>query len=109
MRGKGIGTAAACLALVVPAHALAAKKDVSAGQSIQAAIATASAGDEIDVHAGVYTERITVDKQLTIKGDARGNTFLAPATGQGDTVTVSGAGVAISNLSIFVPGGAGHA
>ena len=40
---------------------------VSQGESIQAAVDQAAAGDTISVHAGVYGEQVTIDKPLTVE------------------------------------------
>jgi parallel beta-helix repeat protein len=45
---------------------------VNSGESIQAAINNAIAGDTIQVHAGTYTENVIVNKTLTLQGDDAG-------------------------------------
>lgn len=50
----------------------AATVTVNPGDSIQSAIDSANPGDTIDIAAGTYTERIVVDKPLTIKGAQAG-------------------------------------
>lgn len=61
------------LALTPSPAAAATEWDVYPGQTIQAAIDSASAGDTIIVHPGTYNEQIVVNKQLTIKSSDNAN------------------------------------
>jgi len=61
--------------LILAAFACTAGADdwqVNSGESIQAAINSAIAGDTIHVHAGTYTENVIVNKTLTLQGDGAG-------------------------------------
>lgn len=54
--------------------------------TIMAAEAAAAAGDTINIHPGTYVENVDLDtnnKGLTLQGGGRGNTIIAPATGDG--------------------------
>src|SRR3954468_9536589 len=78
--------------------------------SVQAAVTMASAGDTVVVCDGVYTESVTITKNLTLVGS--GNSVIqAPTTfGGGDLVTVTnGASVAMSGFLVSGPGPAGCA
>ncbi len=50
----------------------AADWHVNSGESIQAAINSATTGDMIYVHAGTYTENVNVNKTLTLQGAGAG-------------------------------------
>ena len=65
---------------VLTCAAGAADHDVYAGDSIQAAINSATAGDTICVHAGTYTENVDVNKRLTLRGDGAGVVIVEAAS-----------------------------
>lgn len=78
--------------------------------TIQAAIATAGAGDTITVSAGTYAENLTVNKAVALVGplanvDVSGRTAAGPdeATIQG-LVTVTASDVSINGFSLTNPG-----
>lgn len=76
---------------------------VGSGQtytSIQDAIdaANASGGDTIYVHSGSYSEKITIDKTLTLTGENKGTTTITGSGGH--TVTVTASNVVISGFTI---------
>ena len=61
--------------------ASAASSPDCAFATIQKAVDTASSGDAIAVHAGMYTEQLKITKNLTLTGDGAANTIIkAPAT-----------------------------
>ena len=62
-------TAAILILAAFACAAGAADHNVNAGESIQAAINSATAGDTIHVPAGTYTENVVVNKALTLQGD----------------------------------------
>jgi len=81
--------------------------------TIQAAINAATAGDTINVAAGTYKEsNITIDKKLSIVGEAKESVILAPSaedTGSGTSsfdgnyqhgIMITADNVSISNLTI---------
>ncbi len=67
--------------------------------TIQAAINNAQPGDTIYVWAGVYNERIIVNKTVTIIGNGTGNTTIN-GTGFGDAVRIAENFVNISGFTI---------
>lgn len=67
---------------------------------IQDAINAADPGDTIEVRPGVYYERITVNKELTIRGDGNGTTIINGST-EGDVVVISADHVSFSNFGIW--------
>jgi len=68
----------AALELIAPSAASAATRNVSPGQSIQAAIDAASPGDTIVVAPGTYRENIEINKDNIILQGTPGGTVLAP-------------------------------
>ena len=62
---------------------------VKPGQSIQAAINAASAGQIVEVQNGTYHERVNVTKQLTLKGVGEP---VVDAGGEGSAITISANG-----------------
>jgi nitrous oxidase accessory protein len=70
------------------------------GTPIQDAIDDASAGDTILVHAGLYNEKITVDKTLSIIGDSKTNTIIQPpAASPGTVITISASWVNVTGFT----------
>ena len=59
---------AALLATTEPNEA--ATITVGPGQSIQAAVNAAAAGDTVRVQAGVHAEQVSITKRLTLQGDS---------------------------------------
>jgi len=80
--------ALAVVALALQSSAFGASWVVSSGQSLQAAIDTAAAGDNITVMTGTYNENLTISKGLDIRGS-------------GGTVQVTGT-LTISNVPLPV-------
>ena len=62
---------ASALTTIMPVSAKSKSSTIHVypGNSIQAAIDLAKAGDTVLVHAGTYNERVIVSKQLILKGD----------------------------------------
>lgn len=85
------------LSLVMTAQATSAPLAVGPGGSIQAAIDGAAAGDTVVVEAGVYRERLVVDKKITLMGIGRP---LVDAVGAGSAVTLRGEGAKIAGFQI---------
>src|SRR5438067_3681699 len=74
----GVG-AVALFALPSPA-AYGLTRNVSPGQSIQAAVNAAQPGDTIHVAAGTYRQSVEITKSLTMVGDGQGATIIVPLT-----------------------------
>jgi hypothetical protein len=74
----------------------------TACRTIRAALGKATTGDVINVAAGIYTETLTIDKDVTINGAGAAATIIEPGY---ERVTIPGgrtvglAGVSISNGS----------
>ena len=86
----------------LPVSAAPSVIHVYPGQSIQAAVDAAKAGDKIIVHAGTYHEQVIVDKTLTLQGldaviDLTGINSIDDNTG---TVYVKGGGVTVAGFTI---------
>ncbi len=77
---------------LTPAHNITSGLDYP---SIQWAIDSASAGDEIQVDSGTYYENVNVNKQLILKGiDTGGGKPIVDANGNGSAITISANGSA---------------
>lgn len=74
--------------------------------TIGRAIAQADSGDTIQIAAGNYDEQLTIDKRLTLQGDAAGATTIGPAADEGvvpgSTVKLGAdaSGTVLENLEI---------
>ncbi len=88
-----------CLALLaaLPAVADAATWRVAPGESIQAAIEHAAAGDVVEVERGRYTENLLIEKPLTLRGIDR-PTLSGGLSG--DTIRVTSPDVTIEGLIV---------
>lgn len=83
---------------------------VRPGETVQAAIDTARAGDVICLTRGVWSENIVIDKPLMLVGRGAGRTTIEAARALQPVVEVSGRGaepinVRLQGLSIFGDGG----
>jgi parallel beta-helix repeat protein len=68
--------------------------------TINAAVAAAKPGDTVEVFSGTYNESVTVDKTLTIEGEARkGPVIVDPGT-QGSGFTVQANDVKIEGFTV---------
>lgn len=88
-------------ALCVPAFAVSATFTVKPGNSIQAAVDRAQAGDTIEVYPGLYKEVVQVDKAgISLKGkNVEGERPILDGAGSmGDGVQVSGDGFLIEGF-----------
>lgn len=69
--------------------------------TIQAAIAGAAAGDEIDVAAGAYTGALSISKPLTIVGAGASETTLnLSGVTSNQAVSITASGVSLAGLLI---------
>jgi len=94
------GRAARCLAVMLAGlagNAYAATWQVQPGDSIQAAVAHAAAGDTIRVARGHYAENLRIDKPLTLIGQGRPT---IDGRGKGDTLRVAAEDVSIEGFII---------
>lgn len=73
--------------------------------SIQAAIDAATAGDELHVWSGTYSENILIDKQLTVLGNGSASTVI-DGNNAGIPIRIIADGVTINGFT--VTGGADH-
>jgi parallel beta-helix repeat protein len=88
--------------LILTAFAYAAGADdwhVNSGESIQAAINSASGGDTIYVHAGTYTENVVVNKTLTLRGESRETTII-DGGGTGGVVNIAADDVTFTRFTV---------
>lgn len=79
------------------ADAAGATLHVAPGQSLQAAIDTAHAGDVLEIERGTYAGNFVVSKPLTLRGQGRPT---LSGEQRGDTVRVSAPDVAIEGLIV---------
>src|SRR5581483_64446 len=73
-----VGIAAMAVFVLPSPAAYGATINVSPGQSIQAAVNAAHAGDTINVAAGTYHESVEITKSLSVIGAGQGATILVP-------------------------------
>lgn len=90
-------TIAATTGLATASPAASCDDTVSPGESIQAAIDAASAGDTICVEPGTYDENINVNKDVTVRGNQ--SPMDNPATVNG-TVDVSADGATFAKMRV---------
>lgn len=94
-----IGLLACVCVVVASSSASAATIRVPAEQpTLAAAVAAAAGGDVIEVAEGAYTEEVTVDKPLTIRGAGPHKTFLS--CGEEGTVITADADLTLEGLTI---------
>lgn len=63
---------------------------VHMGESVQAAINSATSGDIIEIYSGTYNENILINKRLTIRGvDAGGGLPIIDANNKGNAIEIS--------------------
>ncbi|TLM98463.1 DUF1565 domain-containing protein, partial [bacterium] len=72
----------------------------SACLSITAAIGKATAGDTINVLAGMYVENVNVNKAVTIVGAGSGTTSIVGTTGNATPLTFSTSAASVSGFTI---------
>lgn len=76
---------------------------VGSGQtysSIQDAIDAANTSDTVYVHSGTYNENLTIDKSLTLIGEARGSTIISGIGTSAHTIRLNSDNVIISGFTI---------
>src|SRR5436305_4118295 len=78
MVSAGVAIAGLAVFVLPSTAAYGATVTVNPGQSIQAAVNAAHAGDTIRVTTGTYHESVEVTKSLNIIGDGQGATILVP-------------------------------
>lgn len=96
-----IAIVAAFAAIVCGGPSMAVTLAVKAGESIQAAVARAAAGDRIEVHPGTYHETVYVDKDgIELQGVVEAGKWpvLDGESSLNDGILVSGHGVTIERM-----------
>jgi len=69
--------------------------------NIQDAVDNATAGDVIEVFAGVYNEQVTVDKQLTIRGNGEELGSLINGSGNNNGLVLEADGCVVTGMSVI--------
>jgi hypothetical protein len=59
--------------------------------------AAAASGDTIEIANGTYTETLTINKSVTLKGTSKANTIITSA---GSTITITANGVTLQDLTV---------
>ena len=85
------------IALMKSPTVQAADISLSAEDSIQEAINQALTGDTIVIQAGTYTEELTIDKSITLRGEEG---VVIEGDGEGNVITIVGDGVTIEGLTV---------
>lgn len=78
MASAAVGIAGMAAFVLPSAAAYGATINVTPGQSIQAAVNAAHAGDTVHVAAGTYHESVEITKSLNMVGDGQGATIIVP-------------------------------
>jgi len=73
---------------------------VQPGQSIQAAIDSASPGDVIEVQSGLYIENLMIDKAITLIGEGTCDAPIIDAWGTGSAMALNADGIHIEGFEI---------
>jgi nitrous oxidase accessory protein len=97
---KELAAAAALAALLCPASAPARTLEVGPGRpyrTIGAAIAAARPGDEVRVRAGLYRERVRIDRPLSLSGEEGA---VIDGGGRGTVIKVESGPCAIRGLEV---------
>ncbi len=85
------------LAMVPPGLAAAETRVVAPGDDLAAAVAAARPGDELILSAGVHAGPVTVDRPLTLRGEAGA---VLDGGNEGSVVNVTAPSVAVTGLTI---------
>lgn len=85
------------IAVAIFSAAHAATVQVEAGESIQAALETATRGDVIEVESGVYRESLNITEQVALKG--KGRPLIDAGAGR-NGMTISADGVIVSGFDV---------
>ena len=87
--------------LALPLYSMAATLQVKPGDSLQQAIASAQAGDTLEIARGKYLGNFLIDKKLTLRGINRPT---LSGGRQGDTLRVTAPDVVIEGLIVLDSG-----
>ena len=104
LKGKGVGFVLASYLILCAADVTAATISVSPGaDNLSKAIAQAVPGDVLQLTAGVHNGPVTIDKTLSLLGDAGS---IVKGSGVGSTITVAASDVIIRGLTVTGSGDA---
>lgn len=78
---------------------------VKSGESIQAAVKAAHPGDIIEVHSGLYSENLIINKPLTIRGIDSGSGKPIVNVEEGSAITLNARGIILDGMQAVSAGG----
>jgi len=117
LKGTGIALLIMLVSLLRSPTVQATDIQVNVGQSIQEAINQARPGDIVTIQKGTYTELLTIDKSIMLKGEEGA---VIDGAGDGNVITITGDAVTIEGLTvqnsglnptdsgIYIQGGSNH-
>ena len=117
LKGTGIALLIMLVSMLKSPTVQATDIQVNVGQSIQEAINQARPGDIVTIQKGTYTELLTIDKSIMLKGEEGA---VIDGAGDGNVITITGDAVTIEGLTvqnsglnptdsgIYIQGGSNH-
>lgn len=97
LKGTGIALLIMLVSLLRSPTVQATDIQVNVGQSIQEAINQARPGDIVTIQKGTYTELLTIDKSIMLKGEEGA---VIDGAGDGNVITITGDAVTIEGLTV---------